>query len=248
MLKIEKVSKKIGQNTILSDINFSLGRKEILGILGPSGSGKTTLLRIIAGLEEPTVGQIWLQDKLVSSPKVMVQTQKRNIGLVFQDLALWPHMNVYRHLEFVLGDKGFDKERMKEKMQEVLRQARFPAEKISSYPHQLSGGEKQRLALARCLAQGPLLLLMDEPLSNLDELLKLEIIQELKNIHSSTGISIIYVSHNIDEIAQIAEKIIVLEKGETVYQGLKEDIPGTDNLFLDLVKKSMRRFSSANHS
>ncbi|MCA9392189.1 ABC transporter ATP-binding protein [candidate division WWE3 bacterium] len=234
MIKVEGVSKKVTSNEILSNINFTLDSNGVVAVVGPSGSGKTTLLRILAGLEECETGRVTLNDIVVNDPAILISPQNRKVGFVFQDLALWPHMKAAEHINFVR--EGADDCLTNA---EAFRLARFPAEKSNSYPHQLSGGEKQRLAIARAIVRKPAVLLMDEPLSNLDELIKWQILDEMTKLNAELGVPIIYVTHSTQEVRRLQSKVLVLQGGRVSYFGEQRDIPSSDNEFLELLRTSI---------
>ncbi|MCK4729941.1 MAG: ABC transporter ATP-binding protein [Candidatus Aenigmarchaeota archaeon] len=217
-IKISNISKYF-EKEILSDISLEIEKNKITGILGPSGSGKTTLLRIISGLEIPDKGTIFINNKCVCSEKIFVEPEKRNIGFVFQDLGLWPHMNAEEHLDFVLDAKGITNSEQKEKeITKILKLVNLD-KYIKSYPRQLSGGEKQRLAIARVLAQDSKILLLDEPFSNLDPVLKKELKKELVGLQKKMKLTIVYITHNPSEIFDIADKIVILKEGRILQEG-----------------------------
>lgn len=213
MIEVKNVFKKYGEIDALKDISFKVNKNILLTILGPSGSGKTTLLRLIAGLERPDKGKILLDGKIVSTPSKIVPPYKRKISMIFQNLSLWPHMTVEQHLNFVLKDS--------KKIENMLDKVKLSGFK-KRYPHQLSGGEKQRLAIARALITEPSYLLMDEPFSHLDFSLKKEMISLLLNLRKDLKMTIVYVTHNLDEVMALADEIIVMGKGEIAFQGNKE--------------------------
>jgi ABC-type Fe3+/spermidine/putrescine transport system ATPase subunit len=231
IIKLVNINKKYNRQ-ILSNISLKIRENEIIGLIGPNGSGKTTLLRIIAGLEIPDNGELFINKKCVYSKNKFVPPEKRNIGFVFQDLGLWPHMTVKEHIMFVLEEKITDKYKRQEKIKEVLKSINL-AGYLNSYPHQLSGGEKQRLAIARSLAQDSNILLLDEPFSNLDPLLKKELKKVLVNLQKKLKITIIYISQNPNEILDIANRIAIMNKGEIIQIGkIKEILRKPKNEFV----------------
>lgn len=238
LLKLENIGKKWGKKTVLKDISFSIEKGEFISLLGPSGSGKTTLLRLIVGLDYPEEGKIFLKDKLVSSPNYLFPPQKRKIGMVFQDLCLWPHMNVEEQILFALN---CPKRVRKEKLNYLLNNFELQ-EHRKKFPFQLSGGEKQRLALARSLAAEPEILLLDEPLANLDIDLKIGIQKLILKLQREIKITIVYVTHDQIEALMLAERIILLNQGKI------EQIDTPDNLSnspqTEFVKKFIRFDSS----
>ena len=172
IINLEKVSLTLNKLSIVKDITFSLNKKEVISILGPSGAGKSSILRIIAGLIKPSEGHVYFSDKLISSNKSIVPTGQRNIALMFQEDVLFPHLTVYKNIAF-----GLERTSFKEKEKKVLHYLKEFGllEKKNSFPNSLSGGEKQRVALARVLITKPKALLMDEPFASLDINLKKEI-------------------------------------------------------------------------
>ena len=207
-IQVVGIQKKYHDYLALNDFTLAVPRGKTLALTGPSGCGKTTLLRLLAGLERPTGGEIFLQGNLVSSTRVMVPSYQRNIGLVFQDLALWPHMTVSQHLDFVMGRKIPSSKERRERITALLDQVRLP--KPKSYPYMLSGGERQRLALARALAQEPATLLLDEPFSSMDQALKEDLLAELKVLLAQFSRTTLYVTHSMAEAEYIAESTITL--------------------------------------
>ena len=192
---------------ILNSINLNIQKGELLGLLGPSGCGKTTLLRLIAGFEIPKKGEIILKNNLISSPESVLSPEKRNIGMVFQDYALFPHLTVYENAKFGLKDKS-QGDRVNYLLKvlgiEILR---------DSYPHELSGGQKQRLAIARALAPGTSFLLLDEPFCSLDLNVRLRLRSELPNILKSFNASGLMVTHDPEEAMAICDKVAVMNDG-----------------------------------
>ena len=193
---MKAVTKRLGSKDVLRGLSFEVPRGGTLGILGPSGCGKTTALRVVAGLDVPDAGEIWLADRLASSQgRLHLAPQQRNIGFVFQDLALWPHMTVAGNLLFVLESRGSSARIQKERMQEMLEMVGM-WNRADEYPSHLSGGEQQRVALARALVGKPDLLLLDEPLSSLDPELRASLRTELAAIPRKLGVTMIYVTHD----------------------------------------------------
>lgn len=197
----------------LKDISFNLPKGRCLVLYGPSGCGKTTMLRLTAGFEKPDEGKIWINSRLVSAAQRLVRPYDRNVGMVFQDLALWPHMTVEEQLTFVLSARVRSKAEQETATRAALDQVGLNVGP-DKYPHQLSGGEKQRLALARALIGKPEILLMDEPLSNLDSILKKKILQEIKKIIQTAGTTTIYVTHDLQEALFMADLLAVMDNGK----------------------------------
>ena len=192
---IRNVTKAFGNNVVLKDFSETFGEGEFVTLLGPSGCGKTTMLRIIAGFEKPTEGEVYINDQLVSGGKTFVPPEKRNIGMVFQSYAVWPHMNVFDNVAYPLTIKKTPRQTIKENVGRVLSIVHL-SQYADRLPSQLSGGQQQRVALARALVAEPELLLLDEPLSNLDAKLRESMRFEIKEIQSSLGITVIYVTHD----------------------------------------------------
>lgn len=211
---VNKISKKYENKAVLDSISFRLKDGEILVFLGPSGCGKTTLLNIIAGLEKPDEGEVFILDNLVYSSyeDIFVPANKRGLGLVFQNYALWPHYNVFENIAYPLKIMKKNKTQIKTKVKEAIELVNlFGKEK--SYPLKLSGGEQQRVALARALVMEPKILLLDEPLSHLDVNLNEKMRYEIKKLNSQTGISMIYVTHDQREAMDVGDRIIVMNDG-----------------------------------
>ncbi|TDX48016.1 ABC transporter ATP-binding protein [Orenia marismortui] len=205
----------------LNDFNLAVNTGEIVCLLGESGSGKSTVLRLVSGLEEPDKGLIKIGSKIIVDNDTFILPEKREIGMVFQDYALFPHMSVAENILF--GVKKNNKEYKKEKISELLKLVGLEELK-DRYPYQISGGQQQRVALARALAIEPSLILMDEPFSNLDASLQSRIREELKAIIKKSGVTAIFVSHDKDDAISIADKIVVLRDGEIVQQGKAKNI------------------------
>lgn len=226
MITIVKVSSNIGNQKILRDITLTVEKGEILAVLGPSGSGKTSLLRLIAGLDMPTQGEIRVGGQLVRPPARLSSRTSCNISMIFQDLALWPHMTVFKNIEFVMDVKKLRNRAEVRKKIERLLSMLYLSEYKSRYPDQLSGGERQRLAIARALASEPRCLLMDEPFSNLDDLLKQELLDVTLSLKNKREMTILYVTHNTEEAFFLADRIAVLNKGRIVKIWNGEEIKG----------------------
>lgn len=219
ILSMNNISKRFKSVTALENVSFNIDRNEFVSLLGPSGCGKTTALRIIAGLEEPTSGSVHIEGKDVTS----VPPFHRNTGMVFQSYALFPHMTISRNIAFGLRMRKVDEETIKNKVEQALDLFHLSGYG-DRYPHQLSGGEQQRVALARALAIEPVLLLLDEPLSNLDAKLREEMRIEVKLIHQKIGISTLFVTHDQEEALTLSDRVIVMEHGNIVECGTPAQI------------------------
>jgi len=194
-IEINDLTKYYGENKVLDNISLQLEKGSVLSISGPSGAGKTTLLRCIAGLEKFSTGIIKLNNQLVQSDSIYIPPNKRNLGMAFQDLALWPHLTAYRNIDFV--SKSIIKNRLKrhEWNTELLSGFKIDFKK-DKFPGDLSGGEQQRVALARAFANKPKILLLDEPFSNLDKSLVRDIIREIEDFITRKEITVLIVTHN----------------------------------------------------
>ncbi len=214
-VKFENVSKKFGEFEAVKDLNFEIEDGEFFVILGPSGSGKTTTLRMIAGLEKPTSGRIYIGERDVTN----LAPKDRNIAMVFQNYALYPHMTVYDNMAFALKLKkrGFRRVYTKDEIDERVHKAAkmlHIEEQLEKKPAQLSGGQRQRVALGRALVRNPSVFLFDEPLSNLDAKLRAEMRVELKRIHQELKVTMVYVTHDQLEAMTLGDRIMVLNRGE----------------------------------
>lgn len=226
-LKLVEVTKRYDDRVIVHRVLLDVAEGEIVALLGRSGCGKTTTLRLIAGLETPDEGEIWIEGACVASAgRNLVPPSARGIGFVFQDLALWPHLTVTESLDFVLGSGGVPKRERSQRIRETLRLTHIESF-ADSYPSQLSGGEQQRAALARALVGQPRLLLLDEPLSSLDEDLKAELLIELASLQRSLRVTTIYVTHSRSEAATLAHRIAFMSDGRIVQPSTVDlEVPG----------------------
>jgi iron(III) transport system ATP-binding protein len=224
ILKAEGLSKYYKDVKALDNVNFEFD-KGILSFLGPSGCGKTTLLRSIAGLEVPDAGTISIADKVQTSVDqgILVPPYSREIGFVFQSYALWPHMTVFSNVAFGLKLRKKPEAEIKRKVLAALELVGLQGRE-ERYPSQLSGGQQQRVALARSLALEPRLILLDEPLSNLDAKLREEMRVELRKLIKKVGISALYVTHDQEEAFTISDKVIVMESGRILQYGSPDEI------------------------
>jgi ABC-type Fe3+/spermidine/putrescine transport system ATPase subunit len=224
ILKVERLSKTFKDVKALDDVSFEFG-KGILSFLGPSGCGKTTLLRSIAGLEIPDAGSISIADEIQTSVEkgILIPPYARKIGFVFQNYALWPHMTVYGNVAFGLKLQKLSVQDIKRKVLSALDLVGLQGRE-HRYPSQLSGGQQQRVALARSLALEPRLILLDEPLSNLDAKLREEMRVELRKLIKKVGISALYVTHDQEEAFTISDAVIVMESGKIIQYAAPEDI------------------------
>ena len=218
-LRLGGVTRRFGAAVALDRLDLTIRRGEFIALLGPSGCGKSTALNCIAGLLPLSGGGIWLDDKRID----VLRPEQRGFGMVFQNYALFPHMSVRKNIGFGLAMRRAPKEEIRGKVDAALDlvQLRAHAEKL---PGQLSGGQQQRVAIARAIVIEPPLVLMDEPLSNLDAKLRLEMRTEIKRIHRELGRSTVYVTHDQDEALSLADRIVVLHEGKTQQIGNPEEL------------------------
>ena len=218
-ISVKDAVKRYGNNTVIPDLNLEIGDGELFTLLGPSGCGKTTLLRMIAGFNSIEGGDIFFNEKRIND----MDPSKRNIGMVFQNYAVFPHMTVRENVAFGLENRHLPKNEIKKRVDEILETV-----KITQYadrlPERLSGGQQQRVALARAIVIKPDVLLMDEPLSNLDAKLRIEMRNAIRQIQNSVGITTIYVTHDQEEAMAISDRIAVMKDGVIQHVGTPRDI------------------------
>jgi len=220
---LQNVTKAFGSNVVLEDFSEIFQDGEFVTLLGPSGCGKTTMLRIIAGFDRPTSGTVMIGENIVNSVKIHVPPEKRDVGMVFQSYAVWPHMTVFENVAYPLKIKKYPKAKIKEMVLQVL-QIMHLSQYEERFPNQLSGGQQQRVALARALVAKPNLLLLDEPLSNLDAKLRESMRFEIKDIQSQLGITVVYVTHDQSEAMAMSDRIVVIRQGKVQQIGDPETI------------------------
>jgi ABC-type Fe3+/spermidine/putrescine transport system ATPase subunit len=213
MIRIERLCKRYGRVEALREISIDISPEEVLAVVGPSGCGKTTLLRLVAGFDIPDEGSIAIDGTVCSTPAHHVAPpHTRGLSMIFQDLALWPHMTAFQHVAFIVKRKTSSRAALLSEVQNILADVSLNGHG-NRYPHQLSGGERQRLAIARALASRPRYLLMDEPFSNLDPLLKGEMRELLRGIRQQQKMGLLYVTHDVQEIHTVADRIAVMREG-----------------------------------
>jgi putative spermidine/putrescine transport system ATP-binding protein len=218
-LELQKLRKEFGDFTAIHEIEIALEGGEFLSLLGPSGCGKTTALRIVAGFERPTAGQVVVEGKDLTH----VPPNRRDMGMVFQAYSLFPNMNAQDNVEFGLRVRGKPAGERKKKVAELIELVGL-SEAAKRYPHQLSGGMQQRVALARALAIEPRVLLLDEPLSALDALVRLQLREEIRRLQTQLGITTLYVTHDQEEALSISDRVAVLTKGRVEQIGAPAEI------------------------
>ena len=219
ILKVNNLSKSFGKVKAVREVTFEATEGKVLSLLGPSGCGKTTTLRCIAGFENPDRGEIYLDDRKITS----IPPEKRGIGMVFQNYALWPHMTVYGNLAFGLQIRKVPKPEIDKRIKKVLSMVQLEGYE-NRYPRQMSGGQQQRIAMARALVFEPEIMLLDEPLSNLDAQLREEMRFEFTELQKKLGITAVYVTHDQAEALVISDKIVILNQGEIVQSGSPKEI------------------------
>lgn len=212
LMELNNIQKSFGKTKVLTGVNLTIGEGEIVSVLGPSGCGKSTLLKIIAGILPLDDGTVTLDGTVVSSSKQTLATEKRNINMVFQNFALWPHMKVRDNILFGLKIKKLDAKEMETRLQEVVNLLHLDG-LIDRYPAELSGGQQQRIAIARALITKPKVVLLDEPLCNLDIQLRIEMRTEMAYLFRSIGTTVFHVTHDPSEAFAMADKIVVMNNG-----------------------------------
>src|SRR5699024_4403801 len=224
-IKLTNINKFFDENHVLKDVNLEIKNGEFMTLLGPSGCGKTTTLRIISGLEDPENGLISIGNKNVvnAEDKYYTSPSKRGLNLVFQSYALWPHMTVFENVSFGLEQKKLKKADLRTKVEESLDRMQIK-NLIDRYPSELSGGQQQRVAIARAIVTEPKVLLLDEPLSNLDAKLRIEMRAELKRLHRDLKTTIVYVTHDQEEALTLSTRISVFFEGEIIQVDTPQDL------------------------
>ena len=224
----ENVNMAFDKNTVLDNINFNIPENELVTILGPSGCGKSTTLMLISGLIFPSNGKIYFGDKDVTK----IDAVDRKVGMVFQNYALYPHLTVSENIQFPLKMEKMKKKERQERALELARLVKIE-DQIDKKPGELSGGQQQRVAIARALAKEPSLLLMDEPLSNLDARLRIEMREEIRRIQQETGVTTVFVTHDQEEALSISDHIMVLNEGYIQQYSTPTDLYNNpENLFV----------------
>lgn len=217
-VRLVEVTKRFDNRTLIDRFSLDVTEGEVIALLGPSGSGKTTVLRLVAGLEKPDSGEVWIAGKRVAdSGQNLLPPRTRGIGFVFQDLALWPHLTVEGNLNFVLACAGTNRRSRQQRIDEVLGLVHALAF-ARSYPAQLSGGEQQRVAIARALAKQPLLVLADEPTGNLDRATARSVLALMRSLNRSSGVTFLVVTHD-EEVSGLADRAFHLGEGGAVPDG-----------------------------
>ncbi len=220
-LILENLTKLYGNAPAVDGINLRVQEGKFLSLLGPSGCGKTTTLRMIAGLEQPNDGRIIVDGRTLSDSRTVTAPERRGMGMVFQSYAIWPHLTVWDNVAYGLKLKRHSREGVGQRVVALLELVGLP-QYAQRYPSQLSGGQQQRVALARALATEPSILLLDEPLSNLDALLRENMRFEIRRLQQRLGITTIYVTHAQDEALAVSDEVVVMSEGRILQQGSPE--------------------------
>jgi len=218
-VRIDNVTKKFGHTTAVSNFSAELEDGHLICLLGPSGCGKSTLLNMLCGIVPVTEGKIFFDDKDVTK----LPPDQRNIGMVFQNYALYPHMTVAENIAFPLEVQKVKKEERKARVDEIAKLVHVD-NLLKRYPSELSGGQQQRVAIARAMVKKPQLLLMDEPLSNLDARLRLEMREEIRRIQKETGVTTVFVTHDQEEAMSISDSILLMKDGLLIQSGLCQEL------------------------
>lgn len=224
-VRFENVAKKFNDSHAVSDLNLKILNGEFVSFLGPSGCGKTTTLRMIAGLEENTQGKIYFDSDIVSEPekKFFLPPEKRNVGMVFQSYAVWPHMNVFQNVAYPLKFKKMPTEQIQAEVKKILEVVELSGLETRK-SHELSGGQQQRVALARGLVMKPRILLLDEPLSNLDAKLREKMRKDIRKIQQEFKLTMVYVTHDQKEAFQMSDRVVVMSRGRIEQIGTPDEI------------------------
>jgi sulfate transport system ATP-binding protein len=218
-IELKNITKKFGDVAAVNNVNFTVNEGELVGLLGPSGGGKTTVLRMIAGLEMPTSGDVFIRGQRVNDLPV----QQRNIGFVFQSYALFKHMSVYKNIAFGLKIKKWSPTDIEARVRELLKL--FGLHDLEKrYPHQLSGGQRQRVAIARALAPKPTVLLLDEPFGAVDAKIRQELREWLVTLHHDLNVTTIFVTHDQEEAMEVSNRIVIFSKGNLEQVGAPREV------------------------
>ena len=221
-LRLKSLSKSYDELEVVHSIDLDIADEEFVVLVGPSGCGKSTILRMIAGLEAITGGEIWIGDTLVNE----MEAKDRNIAMVFQDYALYPHMSVFENMAFGLQYRGYKKAEIRRKVSEAAEILDI-TELLQRRPKQLSGGQRQRVAMGRAIVRNPNVFLFDEPLSNLDAKLRVQMRTEIKKLHQRVATTVVYVTHDQVEAMTLADRIVLMREGNIEQIGAPEDIYNT---------------------
>ena len=223
IVSLKGLTKKFAETAAVKDLDLEIGDGEFVSLLGPSGCGKTTTLRLIAGFLQPEQGEIRVNQQVISSPSLLVPPERRNMSMIFQSYAVWPHMTVFQNVAYGLKFKKLSSNESEKKVERLLQLVHLETLR-GRYPAELSGGQQQRVALARALVVEPQILLLDEPLSNLDANLREEMRFEIRRLHEEFRITTIYVTHDQAEAMVTSDRIAVMHLGRVIQVGTPEEI------------------------
>lgn len=228
---LQGIRKSFDENLVVKDFQLRVAERELVSLLGASGCGKTTVLRLIAGLEEPDAGRIAVGDRVVcdAATGAWIPPDRRHIGMVFQSYAVWPHMTVFENAAYPLRVLKVPATERRERTLEILELVGLSGLE-KRRPAQLSGGQQQRVALARGLVMRPEVLLLDEPLSNLDAKLRVRMRRDIRRIQQLTGFTVVYVTHDQEEALEISDRIVIMEDGEIIAEGPPDAVRGHEFL------------------
>ncbi len=219
VLKLDRLTKRFGNFTAVENLSLTVADGEMVALLGESGCGKTTTLRMIAGFSEIDDGEVLIDGMVMNT----IPAYKRNVGIFFQNYALFPHLSAYDNIAFGLKNQKKSRQEIQEKVQKIISMVKLDSLE-KRYPRELSGGQQQRVALARALVMEPSIILLDEPLSNLDAKLRVEMQEEIKRIQRLLGITTIIVTHDQEEAISLADRVVVMDKGQIVQVGHPEEV------------------------
>jgi iron(III) transport system ATP-binding protein len=224
VIAMEKVDLELGGRRILDGLTFSAGSREIVALVGPSGCGKSSAVRLLLGLAAPTAGEVHIEGRLVSrAGRVVVPPEERGLAVVFQDLALWPHLTVERHLDFGLASRGLSREERETRIREALGRVDLLG-KERRLPAALSGGERQRVAIARALVLRPRAVLLDEPLASLDVGLRREMLETFRVLFQQDAVTALFVTHDLRDARRLGARVVVMEGGRVSAKGTPDEI------------------------
>ena len=223
-LRVQGLAKAYGPVPVLESVSLEVAHGGCTAVLGPSGCGKSTLLRVVAGLAAADAGRIEIGGKLTDDPAPRVPPESRGVGFVFQDLALWPHMSVRGNLEFVLAARGIRGPDGKDAVRAAALAVGLPEDLLDRRPGAISGGERQRAAIARVLVQEPAIVLLDEPLTNLDRGLRVQILALLRRLRAERGLAVLLVTHDRDEAFALADQVVVLRAGRVEQAAAPQEV------------------------
>ncbi len=228
-LRFDQVSLRYGARFAVSDISLTIETGEVLCLLGPSGCGKSSLVRLALGLTAPSMGRVFVDEREASANgRIIVPPERRGLSVVFQDLGLWPHLSAEAHLRFVLAARRIAKIEWEPAIERILAAVEL-LDRRRCYPAELSGGERQRLAIARALVVRPRLVLLDEPLSNLDLVLRRELLDLFGKLFAELQASVLYITHDIREAALLGDRVAVMEHGRLVATGTLAELCGLES-------------------